>query len=168
MTKTFLLGALLLGSLSAYANDGGIVAIKVNDIRMREYKYEDGIEKEVRRIVKPNFRITFAGGEAAKLQKILPSQLSVITAMQPEIEAQFNASFKTLGIYNEGNRQVSSKVLSITCVDADIESVGDEGKVKIVKKGQSECTIEINGIEEGSDASDYFGDMQTYAPSCQP
>lgn len=168
MTKVLLFSALLLGSLSTYANDGGTAAIKVNDIHMREFKYENGVEKEVRRIVKPNFRITFSGGEAANLQKILPSQLSVITMMQPEIATQFNASFKALGIYSEGTRQVSSKVLIISCADANIESVGDDGKVKIVKTGQSECTIEINGIDEGADASDYLGGMKTYAPSCQP
>lgn len=168
MKKMILLGAMILGSFSALANDGGVVAIKVNDIRMREYKYEDGVEKEIRRIIKPQFKITFQGGEAAKLQKILPSQLSVITSMQPEIKNEFDKSFKTLGIYSEKSTQVSAKVLTVTCVDADIESVGDEGKVKIVKKGQSECTIEIMGLDDDVPATDYLGDASEFAPSCQP
>lgn len=168
MTKIILLGSLVFASATAFANDGGVVAIKVNDIRMREYKYEDGMEKEVRRIVKPQFKITFTGGEAAKLQKILPSQVSVITSMQPEIADAFAKSFKTLGIYSDKTPQVTSKIVTINCVDADLESIGETGKVKLVKKGQSECSIEIVGVDDGTDAADYFGDMQTYAPSCQP
>lgn len=167
LLKTALIGSGFAGAM-AFANDGGVVAIKVNDIRMREYKLEDGVEKEVRRIVKPNFKITFSGGEAAKLQKVLPSQISVITSMQPEIADQFAQSFKTLGIYSDKSPQVSSKVVTINCVDADLQSVGDEGRVKIVKKGQSECSIEIVGVDEGVYPEDYLGAIQTYAPSCQP
>lgn len=167
MKHLILMSAIILSSFAGFANDGGVVAIKVNDIRMREYKYEDGIEKEVRRIVKPQFKITFSGGEAAKLQKILPSQVSVITSMQPEIADAFAKSFKTLGIYSDKTPQVSSKIVTINCVDADLESIGETGKVKLVKKGQSECSIEIVGVDDETDATDYLGDVQHYAPSCQ-
>lgn len=147
------------------ANDGGVAAIKVNEIRMREYKYENYKEKEVRRISKPNFKITFSGGEAAKLQKILPSTVSVLTAMQPELKKAYEESFKTLGIYSEASNGVTSKVISISCSDADLVSAGND-KMKIVKKGQSSCEISIVGAE-GDGASDYFGDMQEFVPACK-
>lgn len=167
--KILILTSLLMTAAApALANDGGVASIKVKDIRMREYKYENGMEKEVQRIAKPQHRITFSGGDAAKLQQILPSQLSVVTHMQPEIKAEFDRSFKTLGIYSEKSAAVSAKVLTISCTDAELDSFGDQGKVRIIKKAQTECAIEIIGIPDGSDPSDNLGDVQEFNPKCQP
>lgn len=152
----------------AQANDGGVAAIKVNEIRMREYQEVNGEERELRRIVKPNFRITFSGGEAAKLQKILPSQVSVITHMQPELTDIFNDTFKTLGIYSEKTPQVSAKVLTISCSDGDFR-FHDDGRTEIVKTGQSTCEISIQGVDGDIEISDQFGEMQAFVPPmCHP
>lgn len=163
---------LLVGIISfpvfAFANDGGIAAIRVHDIRMREYKFEDGTEKEIRRIVKPNFKITFKGGEAAKLQQTLPSEVSVITGMQPEIAGQFNATFKSLGVYNHASADVSAKALTISCNDGSLVPIGETGKFKIVKKPETECTISILGVEDGTTPEDYFGAITEYSPTCHP
>lgn len=161
-----LLGALLSSSLPVLANDGGIASIKVNEIRMREYKHENGQEKEVRRIIQPNFKITFSGGEAKKLQQILPSQLSVMTGMQPEIAKDFNESFKTLGIYSDKTPQVSGKVLTINCNDGELEEIGNTGKYRVRKTGKTECTLQINAIPDGVDAADYLGDASDFSPTC--
>jgi hypothetical protein len=111
--------------LMANANDGGIAGIKVSEIKMREYQEKNGVEKEVRRIADPNFKIVFTGEQADRLQQILPSELSVISAMQPELAEEFNRTFKTLGVYNEavknsaGKVLVSAKLLTISCNDFD-------------------------------------------------
>lgn len=165
--KQLVLSLITLFSLSAFANDGGIAAIKVSDIRMREYEIRNGQEQELRRIVKPNFKILVNGEEAAKLQKILPPVLSVITGMQPEIADQFNESFKTLGIYSKASNVASAKYITIECNDADLKSDGS-GKITIVKKSRSECTIEIRGLDANEEIGDYFGDVNPFEPkTCQ-
>lgn len=152
-----------LFGLPAFANDGGIAAIKVSDIRMREFEVRNGQERELRRIAKPNFKIYLNGQEAAKLQKILPSEFSVLTHMQPEIADAFNASFKTLGVYSDASNLASAKILTIHCNDAELK-FADDGKVSIAKKPRSECTIEIRGLDSGESAGDYFGDMSSFEP----
>lgn len=153
----------LAAGVSAQANDGGVAAIEVNEIRMREYQYVNGEEREVRRIVNPNFRITFSGGEAAKLQQILPSEVSVLTHMQPELTEAFNETFKTLGIYSEKTPQVSAKTLTLSCSDGELK-FDDDGKAQIVKSGKSTCTLSIQGVEEGIDVTELFGAMQPFNP----
>jgi hypothetical protein len=153
--------ATLLGSLAS-ANDGGVAAIKVNDIRMREYAIQNGQEKEIKRIAKPNFKITFSGGEAKKLQQVLPSEYSVITGMQPELKDKFNETFKTLGIYSDKSATVSGKLITINCVDGDLVPIeGQDGKSKIVKRAQTDCTLSITEVEN---AQDELGDISTFEP----
>jgi len=149
----------LTGSM-AYANDGGTAAIKVSEIRMREYNNRG---EEIKRLTHPNFRIFIKGQEAAKLQHILPSQVSVITAMQPELKFEYDRTFKALGIYNEAS-SVTSKVVMISCTDGELVSDGN-GRSRIVKAGESSCEITINATP---DPADYFGDKQDYNPSCTP
>lgn len=147
----------------AFANDGGISAIKVSEIKMREY---NDMGKEVKRLASPNFKISFKGGEAAKLQQILPSELSVITSMQPELTKEFNATFKSLGIYANDSKGVKGKAITISCSNGQLKSSpGDDSKMIIEKNKDTECTISINPAE-GDSAMDQFGDMQKFAPKC--
>ena len=147
-------------SVTVLANDGGIAAIKVDQIKMRETAFKNGEEVIVKKIVKPSFTITIEGGEAAKLQKILPSESSVVTGMHPEIATTYNESFKALGIYNDASSAASSKAITISCSDAKLSENGD----KVIKTGKSVCTITIG---EGN-SDDQFGDMQTFDPkSCK-
>ena len=148
-------------SAAVMANDGGIAAIKVDQIKMRETAFKNGEVVIVKKIVKPSFTITLEGGEAAKLQKILPSEISVITAMHPEIKASYNESFKSLGIYSDASSGASSKAITISCSDANISENGD----KVIKTGKSVCTLTIS---EGNADMGQFGDMQPFEPkSCK-
>jgi hypothetical protein len=167
MKKLMLMLTLGLAAASAQANDGGIAAIKVNEIKMREAQInaKTGKEEVVRRIVNPNFTILIEGGEAEKLQKILPSEISVLTAMQPEIAAAFNASFKTLGIYSDKTAGASGKVITISCSDAELNYQEKTQKYKIQKKGKSTCKITIQGVPEGADIGNQLGDIQEFNPS---
>ena len=65
-----LIAVLSLVSMSAtvFANDGGIAAIKVDQIKMRETAIKNGQEVIIKKIVNPSFTITLEGGEAKKLQ----------------------------------------------------------------------------------------------------
>lgn len=140
-----------------YANDGGIAVIKVNEIKMREYKIINHQETEVRRISDPYYKIILKGDEANKLQKILPSVASVITTMQPELKKTFDETFKNLGIYNPATPGVSEKVMTFECNDGQLVSIGN-GKFKIVKAGESTCKISIFPRKVVGDNGDIFGD----------
>lgn len=155
----------LLSSLQSVANDGGIAAIKVDSIKMREVTMKDGEEVIVKRISQPSHKIIIEGGEAAKLQKILPSESSVYTYMYPDQAKTYNESFKALGIYSDKSSTASAKIIDISCSDAEIKEDGDHSK--IVKLGKSTCVISINTSESDQVSPDYFGDMQTFEPkSC--
>ncbi len=148
--------SMVLTTTLAYANDGGIAVIKVNEIKMREYKLINHQETEVRRISDPYYKIILKGDEAAKLQKILPSVASVITTMQPELKKVFDETFKNLGIYNPPKEGVSEKVMTFECNDGSLKLVGT--KYTIVKAGQSICTISIYPRSVVGDNGDIFGD----------
>lgn len=152
----------LLTSSVALANDGGIAGLRVDQIKMRETALKNGEEVLVRKIVKPRFTISFEGGEAANLQKILPSELSVITAMYPDIAKVFHESFKTLAIYSETSKQASSKMITISCSDATADWSAE--KPKITKTGKSSCVITIEGFgpDEGSPAE--YGIIEKFEP----
>lgn len=160
MKKVIAILSLVSMSLTALANDGGVSAIKVEQIKMRETALKNGQEVIVKKLVNPSYTITLEGGEASKLQKILPSNVSVFTGMYPAQAQLYKDSFKTLGIYSEKSAQASSKVLSISCSDAVMNDSGD----KITKTGKSVCTITINGVSDGVSTSDFFGDMQKFEP----
>lgn len=149
-----------LVSISAFANDGGISAIKVDQIKMREMGYKDGQQVIVKKIATPHYKIIIEGGEAAKLQKILPSEVSVVTAINPGMAKDFNETFKTLGIYSDKSASASSKILSISCSDGKLSDNGD----KVIKTGKSVCTISIQGLADGESAVEYFGDAQKFEP----
>lgn len=163
MNKFVCLALLSLISFGAFANDGGVAGVKVSEIKMREYQVNNGQESELRRIVKPNFKIFFSGGEARQLQKALPSVYSVLTSMQPEIAEIFNESFKTLAIYSDKSDAASSKIINISCNDAEMK-FDDNGKVRIVKTGKSTCEITINGLENDENVNDYLGDVSPFEP----
>lgn len=145
-----------------YANDGGIAVIKVNEIKMREYKIINNQETEVRRISNPYYKIILKGDEAAKLQKILPSVASVITTMQPELKKAFEETFKNLGIYNPPKEGISEKVMTFECNDGMLKNVG--GKFKIVKLGESTCKISIYPRSVVGDNGDIFGSGFPWEP----
>lgn len=150
-----------------YGNDGGIAVIKVNEIKMREYKIINHQETEVRRIANPYYKIILKGDEAAKLQQILPSVASVITTMQPELKKQFEETFKNLGIYNPPSSGVSEKVMTFECNDGELVSIGN-GKFKIVKAGDSTCKISIYPRNVAGDNGDIFGASFPWEPkSCK-
>lgn len=167
MKKTILVSATIaLASMLAQANDGGIAAIKVDQIKMRETAIKNGEEVLVRKIANPRFTITIEGGEAKKLQQILPSQVSVITAINPKIEKDYNESFKALGVYSLKSKNATSKGLLISCSDATLSEDG----AKVTKTGKSVCTIEIQGFDEveGVYPGDMFGDSPEFKPkSCK-
>ncbi len=140
----------------AYANDGGIAVIKVNEIKMREYQIINHQETEIHRFPNPYYKIFINGAEAAKLQKILPAVASVVTTMQPELKKVFEETFKNLGIYNLGTSTVSEKVMTVECNDGEIKSVN--GKFKIIKHADSTCTISIFPRSVVGDNGDIFGD----------
>lgn len=168
MLKSILaLAFVTMSSGLAFANDGGIAAIKVDQIKMRETRYQNGEEVIVKKYVEPNFTITFEGGEAEKLQKILPSELSVITAIDPSIEKQFNETFKTLGIYADKSAAASAKILTISCSNGELSFLED-GKASIKKSGKTKCTIKIGGDAKAESLSEYFGDIGEFEPkTCQ-
>ncbi|MGZ3693535.1 MAG: hypothetical protein ACXWQO_05050 [Bdellovibrionota bacterium] len=152
----------LFFSSVGWANDGGVPAIKVSEIKMREYQMQNGVEKELRRINNPFFRIFVSGKEAEKLQRTLPSEVSVITTTQPDIAGLFKESFKALTIYSDKSSAATGKALAIACNDADLK-FSDDGKAKIIKKSQSECTFTITGIPADADP-DYLGALFPYEP----
>lgn len=158
MKKLIVLVSLI--SVSAFANDGGISAIRADQIKMREMSMKDGVETIVKKIVTPNYKIIIEGGEAARLQKILPPELSVITAIHPAIEKDFNETFKTLGIYSNKSGSASSKILTISCSDGKLNEAG----TKVIKTGKSVCTISIQGLADNETALDYLGDVQPFEP----
>lgn len=159
--------ALCLSAVTAIANDGGVVAIKVNEIKMRENKWKDGEEVLVRKIAKPNFKITFSGGDAKKLQEVLPSEITVLKAMYPEIAEEYDKTFKTLGIYSDAKNGVTSKVITISCNDGELKFSQNEGEApKIVKAKETSCTVSINWDENGN-AGEWLGDVGTWEPVCK-
>ncbi len=156
--------AVLAFTTLAQANDGGMAAIKVSEIKMREYGIKNNERVIKKRITNPDFEITIKGSEARKLQMVLPSTSSVITAIQPELAEAYKESFKALGIYSHKSEGASSKIVSISCRDADEVVVGE--KVRIVKRKPEDatCTITINGSPEHETPEDYFGDMMPFEP----
>ncbi len=167
MKKWILLLALTSATSASFANDGGIAAIKVDQIKMRETAFKNGQEVLVKKIALPRYQITLEGGEAAKLQKILPSQSSVLTSVQPEIKGAYEESFKSLGIYSDKSKEATSKVIDISCSDAEIKTVpgktSEEETYKVVKTGKTVCTITIEGSEDDM-APIQFGDMMEFNP----
>lgn len=163
MKRIFL--ALTLLSTVAMANDGGMAAIKVDSIKMREVKYNDmGQEVIVKSYTNPSHKIIIEGKEALKLQKILPSTSSVITAMQPDLAKSYAESFKALGIYSNDSKSAKSKVISIDCSDAELKTINEKtGKMAVVKTGKPTCTISIYGSTNET-ASESFGDMGDFNP----
>jgi hypothetical protein len=149
----------MMVSAVALANDGGIAAIKVDQIKMRETAIKNGQEVIVQKITKPSFKIMIEGGEAAKLQQILPSMVSVVTSMNPAIAKDYNESFKALGIFSDNSAAAAGKFLEITCSDATLSLDGS----KITKTGKSVCTITINS-NAANEAADSFGDQQLFEP----
>lgn len=166
MKKMIAILALVSTSSTVFANDGGIAAIKVDQIKMREMAIKNGEQVIVNRISKPSYKIIIEGGEAAKLQKILPSTSSVFTGMHPGEAKTYKESFKSLGIYSDKSTEASGKAITISCSDAVIGVIGGSDDDRVIKTGKSVCTIEINAVEEGADLM--FGDMQTFEPkSCK-
>ncbi len=154
--RIVIVATMAISTQLAYANDGGIAVIKVNEIKMREYKLINHQEREVRRITNPYYKITLKGDEAVKLQKILPSVASVITTMQPELKKVFEETFKNLGIYNPPKEGVSEKVMTFECNDGELKLVN--GKYVVIKHGDSTCTISIYPRSVVGDNGDIFGD----------
>jgi hypothetical protein len=160
--KLLITVALLGTSLNTLANDGGMAAIKVSEIKMREYEFKPNEgEVEKKRITHPNFKIFINGEEARKLQAILPPSVSVVTSMNPKIKDIYNETFKSLGIYSDASPGVTAKVISISCDDGELSSDAN-GQPTVVKKAQSECTITINAF--AGEPGDWFGDVQPFDP----
>ena len=150
----------------AYANDGGIAVIKVNEIKMREYKLINHQETEIKRITNPYYKIVIKGDEAVKLQKILPSEASVITVMQPELKIPFEETFKNLGIYNPAKPGISEKVMTFECNNGQLKLVND--KYIIVKSPDTTCTISIYPRTVVGENGDIFGAEFPWEPkSCK-
>jgi hypothetical protein len=161
--KIVIVATMVVSTQLAYANDGGIAVIKVNEIKMREYKIINNQETIIRRIADPYYKIILKGAEAAKLQQILPSVASVITTMQPELKKIYEETFKDLGIYNPPSTGVSEKVMTFECSDGDLVSTGG-GKYKVVKSGESTCKISIYPRKVVGDNGDIFGDGFPWEP----
>lgn len=159
MKKFVMAFALLAVTAPAFANDGGVAAISVKQIKMREMNERGELK---RKIAEPNFTIELEGGEAKKLMAVLPSEFSVITAMQPELKKDFDSTFKTLAIQSADANGVKGKVITISCQDGKLVSAGDtdDSKMKIVKTGKTECQININGGQVESDTT-------TFTPACK-
>lgn len=145
-----LIGILALSQF-ATANDGGIAAIKVDQIKMRKIQFNDGKQIILERIAQPSHQITFEGGEAKKLMQVLPG------AMQAGIR-NYSQHFKSLGIYSKGSAEASSKVIDISCSDADVND-----DFKVVPAGKTSCTITIEAANSEY-VEDSFGDMMTFEP----
>lgn len=158
--KLSLIASILLASVIASANDGGIAAIEVKQIKMQEKNHSGEI---VRRISEPHFTITVKGGEAKKLQQILPSMVSVVTSMDPSIKDAYNESFKSLGIYSKTADGVKGKSISIDCSDARLKHDENFENFQVEKLAETTCTISINRAEDGYE-TDAFGDAQEFNP----
>jgi hypothetical protein len=164
MKRMIFMAAMVFGNQfsTAFANDGGIAVIKVDEIKMREYKIINHQETEVNRLANPYYKIIIKGAEASKLQKVLPSVASVITVMQPELKIVFEETFKNLGIYNPAKPGVSEKVMTFECNDGELKLVGE--KYQIVKSGESTCKISIYPRSVAGDNGDIFGDGFPWEP----
>lgn len=162
MKRILIVCQIIIGIQSLYANDGGIAVIKVDEIKMREYKIKNHEEVEIRRIADPHYKIIIKGDEASKLQKVLPSVASVITVMQPELKEVFDQTFKSLGIYNPKKPGISEKVMTLDCYDGELKLEGE--KYKIVKAPESTCKISIYPRSVVGDNGDVFGDGFPWEP----
>lgn len=149
--------ALLMIAVPSLANDGGVAAISVDQIKMREMKSSGEIKQKIAR---PSFDIQLEGGEAKKLQQILPSEFSVITMMQPELTKEFNSTFKTLAIQSKDANGVTGKVIQIQCRDGELVSNANSDKLAIKKLGKTICLISINAGQVESDTT-------TFTPACK-
>ena len=153
--KSILFAALALcAATSSFANDSGISAIKVNDIKMREYKFNAKTYKddEVKRYANPNFKISFSGGNAANLKKILP-------VMQAADGGQTSQYISTLGIYSDATKGVTSKIVTISCQDGAFTENGWK------KLDKTECQIEIVAADQdGNSIEAILGDVSEFEP----
>ena len=150
MTKVFLLlASTLLMTLSAHADDGGVMGILVKDLQMSSVDPTDS-SKTVK-IDQPSFKVEINGGEAAKLMRVMPADQSVLTTMYPKFKKTYEANFRTLAI-TQGNNKPN---LSISCQGGDL-NFDDKGKPSFVAfKDGAKCTINIMPTTNEDDNIDY-------------
>lgn len=155
-------------SFPALANDASVASIKVDEIRMREYGVQNGREVELRRLTNPNFRITFSGAEARKLQSILPSYKNAISATPQHTDnpQDFLDSFRALVVYSDPSVSertgVTTKGLQIECNDGEMVQQPN-GRMRVQKLDKTSCTISIRQIAEPYE----LGDLTDYEPVCR-
>ena len=155
-------------SFPALANDASVASIRVDEIRMREYGIQNGREVELRRLTHPNFRMTFSGGEARKLQSILPSLKGAVIANPQYMDnpQDYFDSFKSLVVYSDPSVSqrtgVTNKGIQIHCNDGEMVDLPN-GRVRVRKLDKSTCTISIRQTDELNE----FGDLTDFEPVCR-
>jgi hypothetical protein len=118
----FLLG---LGSV-AMADDGGVVGIKVGDVKFGIQKYDTQAMKNNYTPVtidenSGSYVVEFNGKEAAKLMAVIPSTLSVMTGMYkkfPKWVQTYNANSRVLEITSNQDGKPS---VEISCFGGDFD-----------------------------------------------
>lgn len=155
MKKLMFAGAIALSSSVAFANDGGIVGIKVQDMKVEKTAYVSDQDKTERTPVelKDNEQIvaSFKGNTAVReLMKYLPGVRSVVKGTGQHIRSLAIAA-------KEG-------YVSITCEDAEV-SFNQKGKESWNAKEPS-CTVSISKYQTpvtDENVTDLFGDWQDFA-----
>lgn len=130
------------------ADDGGLIAISVKDIQMSKTDYDTKAQKNVTTPVPVSemnyYSITANGGEAAKLMRILPPSLSVITAQYPKFAKAYDANFRVLEISGAKGQPA----VIIGCDGGTLEFPSNANKPPTIKPfaDGAHCTITVTGF----------------------
>ena len=151
----------LLATLStaAFANDGGVVGLKVDDLNFQREVYNTQTEKTTTTPItmgeSEEITATFKGN-VGELMKWLPGQASVT----PEITKH----------YRQLTFAAKEGYVTINCFDANVD-YNDKGKVVVTPKTPS-CSVTLKKYTapvEEEYITDLFGDFQDLSvpPRCQ-
>jgi len=147
--KIMVLSLCSLFSLSALANDGGIVGVKVEDMKFEKVEIiaDQAVRSPIELPDTDAIQITFRGGDVAELMKWLPGGRYVAKDYSKHVRDIAIAA-------KEG-------YLIISCADADLD-MDERGKEKWTMKEPS-CSITFNKYSKPVDdewITDLFGDWQ--------
>ena len=123
-------------AISRGADDGGYVGIKVNEINVTQLNDKG----EALPIKTPNMTINLNGNQAAKLIKILPTNLSEVTAIYPKFAKAYNTNFRSLGIAANDK----GPAVLISCSTGDLGFPNGKGEPTIAKyKDGTHCAVTV-------------------------
>lgn len=143
----------LLFSVSAFANDGGVVGLTVKDLKIQKAEFVNG-KTELTPIKKGvDVKATFSGENVRELMKLLPGELSVIPETSKHV--------RTLVLANNDG------YVSIACSDA---TLSDDFKTWIQKAPTCEVAFsKYKSSLSDEEMTEMFGDFENLQVphSCQ-